>query len=273
MENLTDIVNLSGPPNIDSKNTINHVFNLNDPLDTIPLSKLEIENNFLSVTEKITLELLQKHQNLDPVIRQLKSWHKYKTKPLKADTTILGNKTFLRYFRKFNDSSIKENTDTLEYQKLDIKVPCLPLSMMLIAFHTSHSLHTEGHSGAEKTNSNFTKNCYLPNAPIWIKVLCKGCLTFQLSKPYPDHKQIAEKQEFKAQSLYFNQRISFDTKGPISPSSEGNSYIVVIVDAFTLYVALKPVPHCNAYYAYTTLYEHWIAEILVTRNPCYRQWH
>ena len=36
-------------------------------------------------------------------------------------------------------------------------------------------------------------------------------------------KQIAQKQDFKGQSLYFNHRISFDTKGPISPSSEGNS--------------------------------------------------
>ena len=80
------------------------------------------------------------------------------------------------------------------------------------------------------------------------------------------------KQDFKAQSLYFNHRISFDTKEPISPSSQiGNSYIMVIVDAFTHYVAINPVPHCNAYYAYTTLYEHWIAkfglpEILVTDN-------
>ena len=46
---------------------------------------------------------------------------------------------------------------------------------------------------------------------------------------------------------------------------------MVIVDAFTHYVALNPVPHCNAYYAYTTLYEHWIVkfglpEILVTDN-------
>ena len=46
---------------------------------------------------------------------------------------------------------------------------------------------------------------------------------------------------------------------------------MVIVDAFTHYVALNPVPHCNAYYAYTTLYEHWIAkfglpEILITNN-------
>ena len=44
---------------------------------------------------------------------------------------------------------------------------------------------------------------------------------------------------------------------------------MVIVDVFTHYVALNPVPHCNAYYDYTTLYEHWIAkfglpEVLVT---------
>ena len=46
---------------------------------------------------------------------------------------------------------------------------------------------------------------------------------------------------------------------------------MVIVDAFTHYVALNPVPNCNAYYACTTLYERCIAkfglpEILVTDN-------
>ena len=46
---------------------------------------------------------------------------------------------------------------------------------------------------------------------------------------------------------------------------------MILVDAFTHYVALNPVPQCNAYCAYTTLYDHWIAkfglpEILVTNN-------
>ena len=64
---------------------------------------------------------------------------------------------------------------------------------------------------------------------------------------------------------------SFDKKEPIPPSSEGNSCIMFIVDAFTHYVSLNHVPHCNAYYAYTTLYEHLVAEfglpeILVTDN-------
>ena len=118
-ENLTDKINLSGPQTNDSKYTINPTFDLRDPLDTIPLSKLEIGNIFLSPTDKITLELLKQYQNLDPVIKQLKSWHKYKTKPVKADTAILGNKTLLRYFRKFNNKTINEITDLLEYQLND----------------------------------------------------------------------------------------------------------------------------------------------------------
>ena len=55
-ENLTDTINLSGPLPNDSKYTINQVFNLHDTLDTIPLSKTEIENIFLPQTETITLE-------------------------------------------------------------------------------------------------------------------------------------------------------------------------------------------------------------------------
>ena len=103
-------------------------------------------------------------------------------------------------------------------------------------------------------------------------MLCKDCIICQLNKPHPNQKQIAKKkQDFKRQSLYFIHRILFDTKGPISPSSEANFYIMVIVDAFTHYVALNPEPHCNAFCAYTTIYEHWLAkfglpEILVTDN-------
>ena len=66
---------------------------------------------------------------------------------------------------------------------------------------------------------------------------------YEALNPVPHQKQTAQKQDFKGQSLYFNHRITFDTKGPTFPSSEGNSYIMAIVDAFTHYEALNPVPH------------------------------
>ena len=151
-----------------------------NPTQITEFTDLEIENIFLPPTEKITITTLKQYQNLDPVIRQLKSWHKYKTKPLKADTTILGNKTLLRYFRKFSNTTINENTDLLEYQLNESTVPFLPLSMILIAFNISHTQNIKGHSGSEKTYSNFIQNFYFPNSPIWIKVLCNDCIVCQL---------------------------------------------------------------------------------------------
>ena len=61
--------------------------------------------------------------------------------------------------------------------------------MILIAFNISHTQNIKGHSGSEKTYSNFTQNNYFPNAPIWIKVLCNDCIVCQLNKPYPNQKQ------------------------------------------------------------------------------------
>ena len=39
---------------------------------------------------------------------------------------------------------------------------------------------------------------------------------------------------------------------------------MVLLDAFTHYVVVNPQPHCNAFYAYTTLYEQWIAKFGLT---------
>ena len=104
---------------------------------------MEIDNIFLPTTEQNYKRFFTKHENLDTVFRQLKSWHKYKTKPNKADITILGNKTLLRYFRNFNNTSINENTDILEYETPDLKVTCLPLSMMLSILHILYKM--KGH--------------------------------------------------------------------------------------------------------------------------------
>ena len=69
--------------------------------------------------------------------------------------------------------------------------------MILIAFNISHTQNIKGHSGSEKTYSNFIQNFYFPNAPIWIKVLCNDCIVCQLNKPYPNQKQIAQKLDLK----------------------------------------------------------------------------
>ena len=72
---------------------------------------------------------------------------------------------------------------------------------------------------------------------------------------------LKSKQEQLAQTkTYFNEMIMIDTKGPIYPTSEGNNYIFVIVDAFSRYVTIMCAAKNNAHYAFTALFEHWFME-------------
>ena len=81
---------------------------------------------------------------------------------------------------------------------------------------------------------------------------------------------MAPQLPFLEVSPYFNRRISMDTKGPTSQSSDGNSYVYVIVDAFTHYV-LHPSTKNDATNSLTVFFDHWIvlfgiADILVTEK-------
>ena len=51
-----------------------------------------------------------------------------------------------------------------------------------------------------------------------------------------------------------------DTKGPISPSSQNNSYIFVIIDAFSHFVVTNPASNITSKYAIQTLLHHWITK-------------
>ena len=82
---------------------------------------------------------------------------------------------------------------------------------------------------------------------------------------------MAPQQPFLEVSPYFNHRISMDTKVPISPLSDGNSYVYAIVDAFIHYVVLHPSPKNDANHALTVQFDRWIVkfgipDILVTDN-------
>ena len=92
-ENLTEAINLQRHLNSNQKYTIKKIFNLQDTLDNIHLSKTKFEKFCSQTQKKLHLKNFKK-LNLDFCIRQFKSWHKYKTKPikaLKADITNLEN--------------------------------------------------------------------------------------------------------------------------------------------------------------------------------------
>ena len=107
-ENLTDVINLPAPPQFRFKpkkyNQLDIQFTR--PPGNIPLSKIEIQNIFLTKAKKMT----PKYYNKTLSSNNINHGNKNETKPMKPDI-VLGIKTLLQYFRNFYSTTINENTD------------------------------------------------------------------------------------------------------------------------------------------------------------------
>ena len=68
----------------------------------------------------------------------------------------------------------------------------------------------------------------------------------------------APTQSFSEHAPFFNYRVFMDTKRPINPPSQNNSYIHVIIDAFSHFVVTVLIKSNNAKTVIKTLLHHWI---------------
>ena len=78
-----------------------------------------------------------------------------------------------------------------------------------------------------------------------MSIFIHDCIECQQNKHINQKIQTASIQTFSENASYFNYRISMDTKGPINPPSNQNSYIHVIVDAFSHFVVTVPIKQNN----------------------------
>ena len=90
-----------------------------------------------------------------------------------------------------------------------------------------------------------------------MSIFIHDCIESQQKKHINRKLQTATKQTFSETASYFNYRISMDTKGPINPPSNQNSYIHVIVDAFSHFVVTVPIKKNNSRIAANSLLHHW----------------
>ena len=93
-----------------------------------------------------------------------------------------------------------------------------------------------------------------------MSIFIHDCFEYQQNKHINQKLQTASIQTFSENASYFNYRISMDTKGPINPPSNQNSYIHVIVDAFSDFVVTVPIKQNNAQNAVNSLLHHWITK-------------
>ena len=134
----------------------------------------------------------------------------------------------------------------------------MPFKLFYAAFSKTHS---HGHSGEKLSIKTFNQFYFIPHLPLWFSIFIHDCIECQTNKHFPIKPQnISPPLPFYENATHFNYRISMDTKGPISPSSQNNSYIFVIIDAFSHFVVTNPAPNITSKYAIQTLLHHWITK-------------
>ena len=221
---------------------------------------MKISDIFYDEKTKITEDLIKGTQILDPVLHKVKMWKKYNNQLHSVTMDIRGNKGLFAYFRKFKSVIIDEKSGIIKIiiniHKKSIQRICLPLTQLLSVFYEHHCIDLVDHTGLEKTKRNIMDKYYFSNLNTWIKILIGDCIQCQTNKLFANTKTKSKQEHLATTKTYFNEMIMIDTKGPINPTSEGNDYTFVIVDAFSHYVTIMCAPKNNAYYAITALFEH-----------------
>ena len=187
-------------------------------------------------------------------------WKKHNNKPHSVTMEIRGNKGLFAYFRKYKSIIIDENSGIIKIviniHKKSLQRICLPLILLPCTFYNNHCIDLVGHTGLEKTKRNIMDKYCFPNLTVWIKILIADCIQCQTNKVFASTKTKSKQEKLAPTKTYFNEMINIDINGSIHPTSEGNNYIFVIVDAFSHYVTIMCAPKDNAHCAFTALFEH-----------------
>ena len=229
---------------------------------------------FLPEDTQITIETIKTQQEQDTVLQKVYQWVLNNKRPLQIDPTIAANSFLLVYYKIFNHLYINHDTKIIhiDYPNLHDSNPnqrdkiCLPFKLFHAAFN---KLHAHGHSGIKISITIFNQFYFIPYLNKWMSIFIHDCIESQQNKHINQKIQTASIQTFSENASYFNYRISMDTKGPINPPSNQNSYIHVIVDAFSHFVVTVPIKQNNAQNAVNSLLHHWITKF----GPSYRPWN
>ena len=224
---------------------------------------------FLPEDTQTTIESIKFQQKQEHVLQKVYHLLGINERLLQMDPTIASNSFLLVYYKLFNQLYINYDTKIIQidYPNLHNSNPnqtdkiCLSFKLFHAAFN---NLHAHGHTGIEISIKAFNQFYFIPYLHKWMSIFIHDRIECQQIKHINQKSQTATTQllfsQFSEYASYFNYRISMETKGPINPPSKQNSYIHVIVDAFSHFVITVSIKHNNAQNTVNSLLHHWITK-------------
>ena len=191
-------------------------------------------------------------------------------KPESLTSLITGTPFLQAYYKRFSQLFIDDSTNLIS---LFITSPTVPnksstpdfvhatirICLLFLKFKTVfNKLHEHSHTGIKITYNTFSQNYCIPFLEKWLSIFIHDCIECQRNKHFNMKIQTAPTQSFSEHAPSFNYCISMDTKDPINPPSYKESFIHVMIDAFSHFVVTVPIKSNNAKTAIKILLHHWI---------------
>ena len=103
-----------------------------------------------------------------------------------------------------------------------------------------HDAKIAGHLGVDKTVIRIRQSFYWPNLYTDVKKYVLSCTTCTQNKKAPINPRAGMKLYHAGMPM---ERVHIDVVGPFPISNRGNTVILVVVDQFTKWVELYPLPN------------------------------
>lgn len=202
---------------------------------------------------------IQTQQKSDCHISPILAWVQSGQRPSKEEISSCSRKTKMLWVQW--DSLILEN-DILKrrWEAVDGKSSKLqvivPSSMKEDILSEMHGGVSGGHMGINRTLNKIKEYFYWPDMRADVENAISRCDRCEAAKG-PQRKSRAHLQQYLVGAP--NERIAIDVAGPFPTSMSGNKYILVVMDYFTKWVEVFPIPNQEAVTVAEVIVNNWIS--------------
>ena len=137
------------------------------------------------------------------------------------------------------------------------KLIVVPSQLCSTVLHLSHDHPSSGHFGINRTWSRLSAHYFWPNAKQDVTNWVQSCLACNVHNPPPKGYHTDCLQPIYSSDHF--ELVCYDLAGPFMPSSShGNIYALILVDHFTKWPEVLPLPDSKATTIAHAIYHHWI---------------
>ncbi|GFX60895.1 gypsy retrotransposon integrase-like protein 1 [Trichonephila clavipes] len=192
-------------------------------------------------------------------------------KPSWQDISAYSPTTPTQYWALWNSLHLRNGVLYRKFESEDGKTfrwqLVLPRSRIPEVLKELHGSPTGGHFGVMKTLHRVRERFFWGKVRADVEQWCKSCDACSARKG-PKIRSRGKLHRYNVGAPF--ERIAFDILGPLPRTASGNKYLLVVIDYFTKWPEVYPIPDQEAPTVAEAVVQHWISRYGGTSSTSFR---